>query len=206
MKQKHFIDSHKGATGPFILGLIVYFNQWENVTAWVYLALHGSYGLMWVLKSRIFPDKTWEAKCSIWYGLYIWGGLTLYWISPWIIMTSEVDNPSTYIGLCIALFAMGVFFHYAADMQKHTHLKLKSGELITDGLMSRCRNTNYFGELLIYLSFALLSRHWIPIVILVSFMIIIWLPNMRRKDKSLSRYPNYEEYKKRSSLLIPFIW
>ena len=206
MKQKHFIDSHKGATGPFILVLILYFNQWENVTAWVYLALHGSYGIMWVLKSRIFPDKTWEAKCSIWYGLYIWGGLTLYWISPWIIMTSAVDNSSVYIGLCIALFTMGVFFHYAADMQKHAHLKLKPGELITDGLMARCRNTNYFGELLIYLSFAFMSRHWIPILVLASFMIIIWLPNMRKKDKSLSRYENYAEYKKRSSLLIPFIW
>ena len=206
MKQKHFIDSHKGVTGPFILVLILYFNQWENVTAWVYLALHGSYGIMWVLKSRIFPDKTWEAKCSIWYGLYIWGGLTLYWISPWIIMSGGVENTPMYIGICVAIFAMGVFFHYAADMQKHAHMKLQPGNLITDGMMNRCRNTNYFGELLIYLSFALLSRHWIPIVVLVSFMIIIWLPNMRKKDKSLSRYENYVEYKKRSSLLIPFIW
>ena len=91
-------------------------------------------------------------------------------------------------------------------MQKHAHLKLKPGELITDGLMSKCRNTNYFGEFLIYLSFALLSQHWIPIAVLILFMIIIWLPNMRRKDKSLSRYPYYEDYKKRSSLMIPFIW
>ena len=206
MKQKYFIDSHKGATAPVVFLLIAYFNQWENTTAWVYLALHGSYGIMWVLKSAIFPDKTWEEKCSLWYGLYIWSGLTLYWISPVIIMSGAVNNSAVYIGLCILVFAMGVFFHYSADMQKHIHLKLKPGKLITDGLMSRCRNTNYFGELLIYLSFALLSGHWIPIVVLVSFMIIIWLPNMRRKDMSLSRYPDYEEYKKRSSLLIPFIW
>ena len=206
MKQKYFIDIHKGATAPLVLGLIVYFNQWENMTAWIYLALHGSYGIMWVLKSAIFPDKTWEAKCSIWYGLYIWGGLTLYWISPFIIMSSSVYNSPMYLGIMVALFTIGVFFHYAADMQKHAYLKLKPGVLITDGLMNRCRNTNYFGELLIYLSFALLSRHWIPIAVLVSFMIIIWLPNMRKKDQSLSRYGNYEEYKKRSSLLIPFIW
>jgi protein-S-isoprenylcysteine O-methyltransferase Ste14 len=83
---------------------------------------------------------------------------------------------------------------------------LKPGELITDGLMHRCRNTNYFGELLIYLSFALLSRHWIPIAVLASFMVVIWFPNMRRKDKSLSRHAEYEEYKKRTSLLIPFLW
>ena len=206
MKQKHFIDIHKGVTAPVVLGLIVYFQQWENTTAWVYLALHGSYGVMWVLKSKIFPDTTWEASCSIWYGLYIWGGLTLYWISPWVIMSTGVQNTPMYISICIALFAMGVFFHYAADMQKHAHLKLKPGVLITDGLMARCRNTNYFGGLLIYLSFALLSRHWIPIAVLFSFMVLIWFPNMRKKDKSLSRYENYAEYKKRSSLLIPFIW
>ena len=189
-----------------VLILIWYFHQWENPTAWIYLAIHGSYGIMWVLKSVIFPDKTWEADCSIWYGLYIWGGLTLYWISPFIIMSTPIYNSPFHLGLIVTMFAMGVFFHYAADMQKNAYLKLRPGELIEDGLMSRCRNTNYFGELLIYLSFALLSRHWIPIAVLVSFMAIIWFPNMRRKDISLSRYPNYEEYKKRSSLIIPFIW
>ena len=206
MKQKHFIDTHKGATAPMVLILIWHFHQWENHTAWVYLALHGSYGIMWVLKSMIFPDKTWEAKCSIWYGLYIWGGLTLYWISPFIIMLTPVYNSPMYLGLMVAIFAMGVFLHYAADMQKHTYLKLKPGVLITDGLMTRCRNTNYFGELLIYLSFALLARHWIPILVLISFMIIIWLPNMWKKDKSLARYGEYAEYKKCSSFFIPFIW
>jgi len=61
MKQKHFINSHKGATAPAVFLLIWYFGQWENTTALIYLALHGSYGIMWVLKSAIFPDKTWEA-------------------------------------------------------------------------------------------------------------------------------------------------
>ena len=121
-------------------------------------------------------------------------------------MSAGVENTPIFLGICVAMFAMGVFFHYAADMQKHAHLKLKPSVLITDGLMARCRNINYFGELLIYLSFALMSRHWIPIAVLISFMIIIWLPNMRKKDKSLSRYGEYAEYKKRSSLLIPFIW
>ena len=206
MKQKHFIDSHKGATAPAVFFLIWYFGQWDNATAWIYLAIHGTYGIMWVLKSAIFPDKTWEAKCSIWYGLYIWGGLSMYWISPWIIMSTPVENSPMYLGIIVAMFAMGVFFHYAADMQKHAYLKLSPGNLITDGLMAKCRNTNYFGELLIYLSFALMSHHWLPVAVLIAFMAIIWFPNMRRKDKSLSRYPEYAEYKKRSSLLIPFIW
>ncbi len=206
MKQKHFIDSHKGATAPFVFILIWYFQQWENPTAWVYLAIHGSYGIMWVMKSAIFPDKTWEARCSVWYGLYIWGGLTLYWISPFIIMTTPVENSPMILGGIVSLFTLGVFFHYAADMQKHVHLKLHPGHLITDGLMEKCRNTNYFGEFLIYLSFALMSQHWIPLLVLAAFMLIIWFPNMRRKDASLARYPEYAAYKKGTKLLIPFVW
>lgn len=206
MKQKHFIDTHKGATAPMVLLLIWLYGQWDNTTAWIYFAIHGSYGMMWVLKSFIFPDKTWESNCSIWYGLYIWGGLSLYWVSPIIIMSNRVNNSPIYLSIMVFIFTLGVFFHYAADMQKYTHLKLKPGELISDSLMSKCRNTNYFGELLIYLSFALMSRHWAPILILLLFIIIIWLPNMRKKDNSLSRYEEYIEYTKRTTLFIPFIW
>ena len=104
------------------------------------------------------------------------------------------------------MYSMGVFFHYASDMQKYVHLKLNPGKLITDGLMSRCRNMNYFGEFLIYLAFSLMSRHWLPIIILLLFIVIIWLPNIMRKEKSLSRYPEFSEYKKRSSMLFPFLW
>ena len=34
----------------------------------------------------------------------------------------------------------------------------------------------------------------------------VLVPNMIKKDKSLSRHPGYEKYKKRTSLLFPFIW
>ena len=46
MKQKHFIDSHKGATAIAVLGMMAYYDQWENHTLWVYLATHGLYGLL----------------------------------------------------------------------------------------------------------------------------------------------------------------
>ena len=46
MKQKHFIDSHKGCTMIFILGLMGYYQAWDQITAWAYLATHGSYGVL----------------------------------------------------------------------------------------------------------------------------------------------------------------
>ena len=212
MKYKFYIDTHKGATFFYILSLIYFFNAFDNILAMVYLAIHGSYGFFWVLKSRIFPDKTWEVKVPLYYGFVIWFGLSLYWIAPWIIVSgffydiSMISNLNIIIASSIFLYAFGIFLHFTSDMQKFTQLKSKPGQLIDDGLFRRCRNINYFGELLIYSSFALLSMHWIPWVVLLLFIILVWAPNMLRKDKSLAKYDNFEDYKKGSKLFVPFIY
>ena len=212
MKYKFYIDTHKGATFFYILSLIYFFNAFDNILAMVYLAIHGSYGFFWVLKSRIFPDKTWEVKVPLYYGFVIWFGLSLYWIAPWIIVSgffydiSMISNLNIIIASSIFLYAFGVFLHFTSDMQKFTRLKSKPGQLIDDGLFRRCRNINYFGELLIYSSFALLAMHWIPWVVLLFFIVLVWAPNMLRKDKSLAKYDNFEDYKKGSKLFIPFIY
>jgi steroid 5-alpha reductase family enzyme len=204
MKQRHFIDSHKGATFLVVLALMAIYDQWQNPTAWVYLAMHGTYGLLWVLKSRLFPDRQWEQTCNLGYGLVIWGGLTLYWIAPWLITSQGIEAPPWYLGLCVSLYALGLFFHFASDMQKHTALKLQPG-LITDGFFSLSHNPNYFGELLIYLGFGLLALHWAPLLVIAGYLVVVWVPNMRKKDRSLARYPGFEEYRQATKLFIPFI-
>ena len=212
MKYKFYIDTHKGATFFYILSLIYYYNAFDNIFALVYLVLHGSYGIFWVLKSKIFPDKTWEVKVPLYYGFIIWFGLSLYWIAPWIIISEtfynidNIANKNLIIVSSILLYVFGVFLHFTSDMQKFTQLKINPGQLINNGLFRKCRNINYFGELLIYCSFALLSMHPIPFVVLFLFIVFVWAPNMTRKDKSLSKYDNFEDYKKDSKLFIPFIY
>ena len=206
MKRRFLIDTHKGATGVVILLLIAIYQQWQNPTAWIYLALHGTYGVLWVLKSRLFPDKSWEQDASRFDIVYLWGGMTLYWVAPWLLVSRAVVAPPWTMALCVSLFAFGVFFHFATDMQKHIALQLQPGRLVTTGMVARCRNMNYFGELLIYLSFALLAMHWIPLLILLLVIVVVWLPNMRRKDRSLARYPEFEAYERRSKLFIPFLF
>jgi len=204
MRKRHLIDPLKGITVLVVLLLISLYDQWDNPTAWVYLGLHGTYGLLWVFKSRLYPDKQWEEPCSPGFALVIVGGLALYWIAPWLLAARGVQAPPWYLGLCAAIYAFGLFFHFASDMQKYTALKLQPG-LITDGFFALSRNPNYFGELLIYLSFALLAMHWAPLVVLALFVLAYWLPNMRRKDRSLSRYPGFAAYRKRTRLFIPFL-
>ena len=206
MKQKYFIDSHKAVTFLAMLSLMAWFKQWDNPTAWVYLALHGTYGILWVLKSRIFPDKQWEEDKGWFYGLYIWAGLSLYWIAPYIITSQNVQAPAWLLGLSVSMYTFGIFLHYTADMQKHVQLKYNPGHLIEDGLMAGTRNINYFGELLIYLGFSLLAMHWIPLAVIALYLVVVWFPNMLKKDKSLARYAGFAEYKRKSKLFLPFLF
>ncbi len=206
MRQKHFIDFHKGITFIYILGLINFYSAFENVAIWVYLGLHGTYGVLWVMKSMIFPDKSWEKSTGFIYGVVILLGLSLYWISPWIIVSGYFTNgqmvaiPNWLISVVIFLFGIGVFLHFSSDMQKYTALKLNPGQLITDGLFQKSRNMNYVGEFFIYLSFALLSMHWLPILILAVFISVVWTPNMIKKDSSLSRHEGFSEYKNKTRI------
>jgi len=206
VKQKFYIDTHKGATFIAVLVMMGLYQEWDNGTAWVYLAMHGTYGFLWVAKSRIFPDKQWDQKCSIGYGLYIWAGLSLYWIAPWLITSQSINVPSWFLAVAIFIYTLGVFLHFTSDMQKYTELKYNPGHLITDGLMAYSRNINYLGELLIYGSFALLAMSWIPFAVITAYLLIVWGPNIRRKEKSLSRYPEFEEYKKKVKLFVPYIF
>ena len=106
------------------------------------------------------------------------------------------------IAASISINIIGVFLHFASDAQKYFSLKLKK-DLIKEGFFKNVRNTNYLGEILIYLSFAILSMSFIPFAILAIFFFIVFLPRMIKKDKSLTKYESFEEYKKKTGLFLP---
>jgi steroid 5-alpha reductase family enzyme len=170
--------------------------------AWIYLALHGTYGLMWLIKDRLYPDQQWEKEISVVMGIFTFIVLGLYWVAPFIIISGNVTATAPLISVAIAINIIGVLLHYGSDAQKYFTLKYREG-LITEGFFSRSRNPNYLGEILIYLSFALLAQHWLPFLILGGFVAGIFIPNMRKKDQSLSRYPEFDAYKANSGLLLP---
>ena len=170
--------------------------------AWIYLALHGTYGLMCLIKDRLYPDQQWEKEISVAMGIFTFIVLGLYWVAPFIIISGNVTATAPLISVAIAINIIGVLLHYGSDAQKYFTLKYREG-LITEGFFSRSRNPNYLGEILIYLSFALLAQHWLPFLILGGFVAGIFIPNMRKKDQSLSRYPEFDAYKANSGLLLP---
>ena len=201
MKIKYPINAHKGLTAVVVLGMMAYCDNFSTAP-WIYLALHGGYGILWLLKDRIYPDKSWEEEVPWVMGMTTFLLLCLYWVSAWLLISRGVEPPNPVLAAAIFLNILGVFLHFGSDAQKYFTLKYQPG-LITEGFFARTRNTNYLGELLIYNSFALLSLHWLPFVILAGFVASIFVPNILRKDKSLSRYPAFESYQRQSGLLLP---
>ncbi len=192
MKVKYPINLHKFLTFVVVLSLMAFYNNF-TLAAWIYLALHGTYGIMWLIKDSLYPDRQWEQEVTVATGITTFILLCSYWVAPFILISSGIQPSVPLTSAAIAINIMGVFLHYGSDAQKYFTLKYKKG-LITEGFFSRSRNPNYLGEILIYLSFAMLAQHWLPFLILGIFAAIIFVPNILKKDKSLARYPEFAAY------------
>jgi protein-S-isoprenylcysteine O-methyltransferase Ste14 len=201
------INFQKTGTFPLLAVLIAWYHN-TTTAAWIYLAMHGSYGLVWFIKDMAFPDPAWQDRITIGGGTNAFiGVLGWYWVFGWLLIsgTSQPAYPLpdyAWFCLCISLCFVGCAIMIAADAQKYFTLRLQRG-LITDGMFRYIRHPNYLGEMMIYGSFALMVWHWLPAVVLAWVWIGLFAVNMILKEASMSRYPGWPDYKRRSWWLLP---
>ncbi len=203
LKMAWAINFHKIVTLFLLLGMMFYFDNFST-TAWVYLALHGTYGYCWLIKDFAFRDSNFEARVTFAGVLALYGGLVgWYWLLPYFVISRHLEHGNPMLWFCISLHTLGVALMLAADLQKNITLRFRRG-LITTGVFAYTRNPNYLGEIMIYAAYALLAQHWLGwIVVLYSWM-GFFLVRMLMKDASISRHPGWAEYKARTGLLIPW--
>ena len=203
------INFQKGGSF-FFFGFLIWYYQNTSTAAWIYLALHGGYGLVWLIKDLTFPDPNWQIKITIGAGINAFAAvLGLYWVFGWLLISrsSQPVYPlpeAVWFALCISLCLLGSVIMIAADAQKFYTLRLQRG-LITDGMHRWVRHPNYLGEMMIYGSFAMLVWHWFPVLVLAWVWLGLFAVNMVMKEASMSRYPDWAAYKKRSWWLVPFL-
>ena len=204
------INFQKGGTF-FFLGFLIWWYDNQSPAAWIYLALHGGYGLVWLIKDLAFPDTGWQKRITILGGINAFlGVLGWYWVFGWLLISGLSDPvyplpEAVWFALCITLCLVGSVIMIAADAQKFYTLRVRQG-LITDGLHRWIRHPNYLGEMMIYGSFALMVWHWLPFVVLALVWIGVFAVNMVHKEASMSRYPEWAAYRKRSWWLIPGVF
>ena len=207
LKFSWVINFQKTSTFFYILLLMNYYQNF-SLAACVYLALHGMYGFCWMLKHFAFPDRSWEKKITIGGGLMAFVlVLGLYWVFPYLLISGILGPDQkmaslTILTAAISLHTLGVVIMMTADCQKYFTLKYHQG-LIREGLFKYIRHPNYLGEIMLYASYAIIVQHWIPWAILAWVWIGVFLVNILQKEASMSRYPEWADYKKQSGMLIP---
>jgi len=200
------INAQKATTILFVAALMLAYRNGSTV-AWVYLALHGTYGLCWLLKHVAFPDRTWEVRVTIGGAVMTWVTvLGLYWVIAFLVVSDVLgprpEPPAAMLAVAIGAHTLGVALMLASDAQKYFTLRVRPG-LIEDGLFRRVRHPNYLGEMMIYGSYALLARHWIAWAILAWVWFEVFLVNMKMMEASLSRHPGWVAYEARTGMLLP---
>ncbi|OQR89372.1 hypothetical protein ACHHYP_06323 [Achlya hypogyna] len=198
---RYMINLQKGGTFPVMLCLMAYYNNW-TMSAYLYAANHGSYGILWLLKELIMPDKLWATYVTVPSAILALLVLMGYWGAGFIIISQRVEVSPALACLCTSLNIVGIVLMIGTDAQKYFTLKYKKG-LISDGFLQWCRNTNYFGEMMLYLSFALLSQHWFPFAVLAFMWSHVFMSNMIAKDISLRKKDGGAEYVKRTGFVVP---
>jgi len=211
LKAAWVINLQKAGCFPFYVFLMWYYadkTPWATSTAaWTYLAMHGSYGLVWLLKDMVFPDPNWQGRCTIPSAIWLAVGLAFYWAIGWVLI-SGVSNPhyplpdDAWFAMCVTLYVLGAILMFGADTQKYVQLRAKRG-LIINGLFTYIRHPNYLGEMMIYGSFALMAWHWLPVLVLGYVWLGLFAVNMVMKEASMSRYPEWAVYKKKTWWLVP---
>lgn len=128
MPMRYPVNAFKALTGIWILFLMHYFQNYST-GMYLYLFLHGSYGLCWLLKDIFTPDATFLNKASIGSITLISILLSLYWVMPVTIASGYgIQEPSTArICLCLALYITGVILMMGSDVYKNRRLKVKKG-------------------------------------------------------------------------------
>jgi protein-S-isoprenylcysteine O-methyltransferase Ste14 len=165
-------------------------------------------GIAWLVKHTTFRDKNFDVQMKPHELVALFLFVDLYWIAPWSLTKYRRDAVVGNVELVavMALWGFGCGLHYMSDLQKYMTLKLRGRGLITEGFFSLVRNPNYLGEVMIYTAFAILARSYVASAVLIYFIVAIFVPNMRKKDKSLEKYATFADYKARTNLIVPFLW
>jgi protein-S-isoprenylcysteine O-methyltransferase Ste14 len=167
--------------------------------AWIYFLRLLATGL-WLLKRRVGWAEAFQVGPFL---LVI--QVSLAWLgaratAPW----GPVDT------LALVLYGLGSFLNTGSELQRKawkSHAE-HEGRLYTGGLFRLSMHINYFGDVVLFSGFALLTRSlwaWLIPAIMLAGFVFVHIPTL---DKYLqSRYGDeFAEWQRRTKKLVPFVY
>jgi steroid 5-alpha reductase family enzyme len=131
-------------------------------------------------------------------------------------ISAEQISPLTVYDInAVAIWLIGFTIEVVADRQKREH-RASAGkdEFISTGLWAYSRHPNYFGEILLWIGVALLAVPALqglaylsllsPVFVYLLLTRISGIPMLEKKaEKKWGHRADYQDYKKRTRLLVP---
>jgi protein-S-isoprenylcysteine O-methyltransferase Ste14 len=175
----------------------------------VYLSLHISYCLWWLLEQWCFPERARQVFTDrVGPGRFLLALLfigVLYSLPGVLAFLNPTPIAFGTVALALGLFSFGSLINASADVQKMTAKAMGAG-LVADGIWRRVRHVNYFGDLLRYLSFAIVAGvGWAYLV--PGLVLLLYLQRIAVKEKQMGeKYPEFAAWQQRSVRLLPGLW
>ena len=132
------------------------------------------------------------------------------------ITTSVRKDLDAYAVVGFLIWVFGFAFEVIADSQKSRFAAdpANKGKFIQTGLWSKSRHPNYFGEIMLWIGVAvialpvLVGLQWValisPLFVTLLLTRVSGVPLLEAKaDKKWGGQPDYEEYKKKTPVLLP---
>ena len=133
-----------------------------------------------------------------------------------IFTTRDQLALDTFALIGALVWALGFGIEVAADLQKDHFRKdaANKGKFIRSGLWAWSRHPNYFGEILLWVGIAIIAlpvmRGWgwvgliSPVFVYLLITRVSGVPLLeKRADEKWGGQPEYEEYKAKTSILVP---
>lgn len=153
------------------------------------------------------------AKCGIWISAAL---LYACETSPVLFRLENGKTAGASVAAGIVISVLGLVVESAADVQKSRAKKIRPGRFVDTGLYRIVRCPNYFGEMLFWTGVFVSgigsnSGVWQWIAVLTGYLGIIYVMfgGARRleirQNKSYGSDPEYQEYVKKTPIMIPLI-
>jgi steroid 5-alpha reductase family enzyme len=210
------------------IGVFGILHDWSSPAKWVvsllvlvWAARLGGYLLYRI--HTIGRDTRFDTMRHVWWRF---GGFWLLQaLAAWIVMLpatllSQVPQVADIQLLVIigAILALGgIVFEGISDHQKFTFMRnpLNRGKWMDSGLWAYSRHPNYFGEILTWVGVFVCCSPWLhgnaffvglisPVFIALLLIFVSGIPLLEKSaDKKYGTNPQYQAYKRSTSILIP---
>ena len=170
-------------------------------------------------KTEDYRYLAWRKQWGKWFYMrsyaqvYMLQGTLLFLIAlPVLVINNNLGGDVNILAMLgIVVWIIGFFFEVVGDSQLARFIKNKDnqGKLMTTGLWRYTRHPNYFGEVTLWWGIWLVTLSvpygWATVIgPLTITTLILKVSGIPMLEKKMTEHPDFAEYKKKTSVFIPW--